>query len=69
MSKENRAFDTDSFGAGYGFESHPKQAIEMPPTWVLFVGLAFLLGALGFWVRYTRTRIRNVIQRLSFACD
>ncbi|KAH7558803.1 glycosyltransferase family 2 protein [Bipolaris maydis] len=49
MSKENRAFDTDAFGPGYGFESHPRQAVEMPPTWVLFVGLGFLIGALGFW--------------------
>lgn len=50
MSKENRAFDTDAFGTGYGFESHPRQFVEMPPTWVLCVGLGFLIGALGFWV-------------------
>jgi dolichyl-phosphate beta-glucosyltransferase len=50
MSKENRAFDTQRLGAGYGFESHPKRAIEMPPTWVLLVGLGFLLCAMGFWV-------------------
>ena len=57
MSKENRAFDTDTFGTGYGFESFPKRPIEMPPTWVLFVGLAFLLGALGFWVSFLGTRV------------
>lgn len=57
MSKENRAFDTDAFGAGYGFESFPKRPIEMPPTWVLLLGLAFLLGALGFWVRLRGTRV------------
>ncbi|KAH9866551.1 hypothetical protein J1614_008241 [Plenodomus biglobosus] len=50
MSKENRAFDTERLGAGYGFESYPKKAIELPPTWVLIVGLGFLLLALGFWV-------------------
>ncbi|KAF1847534.1 glycosyltransferase family 2 protein [Cucurbitaria berberidis CBS 394.84] len=50
MSKENRAFDTQRLGAGYGFESHPKQAVELPPTWALFVGLGFMLFALGFWV-------------------
>lgn len=33
-----------------GFYSHPKQQLEMPPTWVLGVGMFFLLGALGFWV-------------------
>lgn len=51
MAKENRAFDTQRLGAGYGFESHPKHTVEMPPTWVLVVGLGFLLFALGFWVR------------------
>ncbi|CAO2651491.1 Nn.00g040610.m01.CDS01 [Neocucurbitaria sp. VM-36] len=50
MSKENRAFDTQKLGTGYGFQSHPKQAVEMPPTWALVVGLGFLLLALGFWV-------------------
>lgn len=50
MSRENRAFDTSKFGTGYGFESHPVLGVEMPPTWVLFVGLGFLLFALAFWV-------------------
>lgn len=50
MSRENRAFDTERLGAGYGFESYPTQAVELPPTWVLLVGLGFLLLALGFWV-------------------
>jgi dolichyl-phosphate beta-glucosyltransferase len=50
MSKENRAFDTQTFGTGYGFESHPKRVVEMPPTWVLLVGLGFLLLAMSFWV-------------------
>ncbi|KAH7374276.1 nucleotide-diphospho-sugar transferase [Pyrenochaeta sp. MPI-SDFR-AT-0127] len=50
MVRENRAFDTQRLGAGYGFESHPKQTVELPPTWVLVVGLGFLFLALGFWV-------------------
>jgi dolichyl-phosphate beta-glucosyltransferase len=54
MSKENRAFDTQTFGTGYGFESQPRRAVEMPPTWVLIVGLGFLLLAMGFWVCRTR---------------
>jgi dolichyl-phosphate beta-glucosyltransferase len=55
MSKENRAFDTQQFGKGYGFESHPRRAVEMPPIWVLLVGLGFLLLAAGFWVCNTST--------------
>jgi dolichyl-phosphate beta-glucosyltransferase len=50
MSKENRAFDTHGLGATYGFESHPRLPVELPPTWVLAVGLGFLMFALGFWV-------------------
>ncbi|KAL6704854.1 dolichyl-phosphate beta-glucosyltransferase [Coniothyrium glycines] len=50
MVKENRAFDTNRLGAGYGFEAHPTQGVELPPTWVLVVGLGFLLFAFAFWV-------------------
>lgn len=50
MPKENRAFDTQKLGTGYGFESHPKLGVQVPPTYVLVVGLCFLLLALGFWV-------------------
>lgn len=46
----NRAFDTTKLGSGYGFESHPKKAVEMPPTWALVLALTFLLVAMGFWV-------------------
>lgn len=49
MSRENRAFDTERLGAGYGFESFPTQTVELPPTWALVTGLSFLLLALGFW--------------------
>lgn len=59
MSKDNRAFDTERLGTGYGFDSHPRNAVELPPTWLLVVGLGFLLLALGFWVRtfvYIATR-------------
>jgi hypothetical protein len=48
---ENRAFDTSKLGVGYGFESHPKKMVEMPPTWALLVALAFMVAAMGFWVR------------------
>jgi hypothetical protein len=48
---ENRAFDTSKLGVGYGFESHPKKVVEMPPTWALVVALAFMLAAMAFWVR------------------
>jgi dolichyl-phosphate beta-glucosyltransferase len=47
---ENRAFDTSKLGIGYGFESHPKKTVEMPPTWALLLALAFLVTAMGFWV-------------------
>jgi dolichyl-phosphate beta-glucosyltransferase len=50
MSHENRAFDTTKLGAGYGFESHPRGTVELPPTWVLMVGLGFLVLALLTWV-------------------
>jgi len=56
MSRENRAFDTERLGAGYGFASYPTQAVELPPTWALLAGLGFLLLALGFWVRRLWTR-------------
>jgi dolichyl-phosphate beta-glucosyltransferase len=46
----NRAFDTTKLGSGYGFESHPKKTVEMPPTWALLVALAFMLVAMAFWV-------------------
>lgn len=46
----NRAFDTSKLGAGYGFESFPQRKIEMPPTWAILFGLAFLVCALMFWV-------------------
>jgi hypothetical protein len=51
----NRAFDTNKLGAGYGFESHPRQAVEMPPTWALVLALGFLMVAMGFWVWQTFT--------------
>jgi dolichyl-phosphate beta-glucosyltransferase len=47
---ENRAFDTNKLGVGYGFESHPERTVEMPPTWALLVALSFMMGALCFWV-------------------
>ncbi|KAF1917404.1 nucleotide-diphospho-sugar transferase [Ampelomyces quisqualis] len=47
---ENRAFDTHKLGVGYGFESHPKRAVEMPPTWALLVALGFMVGAMCFWL-------------------
>jgi dolichyl-phosphate beta-glucosyltransferase len=47
---DNRAFDTSKLGVGYGFQSHPKKAVEMPPTWALFLALAFMMTALSFWV-------------------
>lgn len=50
MSKETRASDTQNLGASYGFEAHSKQTVELPPAWVLVVGLGFLLFALAFWV-------------------
>lgn len=32
------------------FYSHPTTPLEMPPPWVLLVGLGFCILALGFWV-------------------
>ncbi|KAH3911951.1 hypothetical protein HBH56_119640 [Parastagonospora nodorum] len=46
----NRAFDTTKLGSGYGFESHPKKAVQMPPTWALVLALASMLVAMGFWI-------------------
>ncbi|KAL5113187.1 dolichyl-phosphate beta-glucosyltransferase [Pleosporales sp. CAS-2024a] len=45
-----RAFDTTKLGSGYGFESHHKYAVQMPPLWTLLVALALLVFAMGFWI-------------------
>lgn len=50
MAQENRAFDTSKLGSGYGFESHPKSSVQVPPTWALLVALGFLMIAMGVWV-------------------
>lgn len=64
MSRENRAFDTTKLGSGYGLESHPTRPVELPPTWVLYAGLVFLLTALCFWVSRRQAHAILYLSRL-----
>ena len=41
----------DIYPKGYnGFDSFPKNAVEMPPTYVLLIGLGFVSLAACAWV-------------------
>ncbi|KAF2715134.1 glycosyltransferase family 2 protein [Pleomassaria siparia CBS 279.74] len=41
----------DIYPRGYdGFDSFPKKAVEMPPTYVLVIALGFITAAAGFWM-------------------